>query len=159
MKLKVNLIDILFLLLIAALVCGAALYPFPKSASAESGGNTARFTITLNEMEAGFTGRITEGKDYIGVPLYDSYKSAGIGRIVDIYAQQHRESAADAERGVYRLAAVDGLEHMCVVAEAAAAISDDAVRIGDYEIMVGKEVSVRSRDFAGLGIITKVEIR
>jgi hypothetical protein len=143
------------LIIIAGLIFFAswALFIFaaPTAASPRIS-TTIRYTIELVEKESGFHERIL-----IGSTLYDSQRGFAIGRIVETYALPYREDAPDEINGIFRRPTVDGLEFTYIVIEAAAQINDNATLIGQYDVMVNKEVFVTSRSVAGKGYITSIE--
>lgn len=147
----INPVDVLIVIGIVALVWGAMIFSAPQQVSG-AGDVTARYTVELKQKEAGFHTRIEKG-----ATVYDSQKGYEIGTIIDVYAEVYREEVGDEQAEVIRRAAVEGLEYVYLVIEAPVQVSDHATSVGQYDLVVGKEVFVKSKTFAGLGFITDIE--
>ena len=92
-----------------------------------------------------------------GAELFDSVRGFMIGVVVDAYPLPYREDVADITHGIIRRTPVEGMEFTYIVVEATAQITDYATSIGQFEIAVNKEVTVKSKAFAGKGYITAIE--
>jgi hypothetical protein len=152
-KLKVNPVDIVIVLGVAALVWGVAVFSAPSQVIAKPGDPLAIYTVELDPKEIGFYKEIAPG-----ATLYDSSRTLVIGTVVETYTVPYYENVPDAAQGVFKLAPVEGMEALRVVVEAPVQVSDYAIYAGQYDLRVGKVVSVRSRGFAGMGTITSVAV-
>lgn len=150
----INPVDVLILVGVVALVWGAAVFSAPQKVSAKTGDAILRYTVELGEKEEGFHQKIETG-----AKLYDSVKGYEIGTIVEVYAMPYLEDAGDEASNIIRRVPVDGLEFVYVVVESPVQPADNAMYIGQYDVMVNKEVFVKSKKFAGKGYITAMELR
>jgi hypothetical protein len=148
----INPLDIFIIAGIVALVYFASVFSAPRQVNASAGDPLVRFTIELSEKEEGFHAKIEPG-----AVVFDSRKGYDIGKVVRAYGLPYREDAPDEASGVFKRAAVDGMEFTYIEVEAYAQVSDYAINIGQYDIAVNKEVFVRSKRFAGQGYITAIE--
>lgn len=142
----------LLLVLFALFVLIALRFSAPQSVSAKPGDTKIRYTVELNKKLPGFEEQIK-----MGTALYDTEKGYQIGQIVDVRVETYMEDANDFDRDVIIRTPIEGLNYVYVVAEADAQITDGATLIGQYDMMVGKEVFVRSKDFASSGFVIKIE--
>lgn len=149
---KIAVADILLFVLFVLFVLLALRFSAPQSVSAKPGDTKIRYTVELNKKPPGF-----EDKIQIGTPLFDTEKGYQIGQIIDVRTETYVEDANDFIRDVITRAPVEGLNYVYVVAEANAQITDGTTLIGQYDMMVGKEVFVRSKDFASSGFVIKIE--
>lgn len=147
----INPVDILLVIGIVAIVWAAQLFAATQEVAAE-GGQLVRFTIELPARPEGFYSTIVPGPTVL-----DSVRRLNIGNVVYAYSLPFREDVPDEANNIIRRSTVDGLEFTYIVVEAWANVTDYATEIGQYIVRVNQEIAVRSRDFAGLGFITKVE--
>ncbi|MCL2404265.1 MAG: DUF4330 domain-containing protein [Defluviitaleaceae bacterium] len=148
----INPIDVLLLIAVVALVWGAYLLARPQAVAAD-GGRLIRYTFELGERPAGFYQSIEPG-----APAYYGNQNWWIGTVVGAYSRPFMADAPDEAAGIIRRVPVAGLEFTYIVIEAWADISDSATLIGDFWVAVNRQVPVRSRDFAGIGFITGLEL-
>lgn len=146
-------VDVIIVAGAAAFVLWAMLiFSAPTSASTRESDVKITYTIELSKREAGFHSRVRTG-----TIVYDTLRGYAIGTVVDVYALPFREDAPDEENNIFRRTPVGGYEFTYVVVEAHAQVSDQATAVGQYEILVNKEVFVTSKTFAGQGYITSLE--
>jgi len=153
--------DIIWLILIVALVFVAMQFSIPREVSAQTGDPIIRYTIELGDRLDGNARRvIREGfheNIQVGDPIFNNLTGVRIGTIVDVFASPLQVEAFDEANNIVRRAEVAGLEYVYVVVEAQAQISDYETLIGSFSVSVGREAFVRSRDFAGAGYIVAME--
>jgi hypothetical protein len=152
---KFNIADLVIILAVAALVFGMYRLSAPREVQARPSDVPVRFTVELGErsyIPEGFHRRIRTGET-----LFDSQRGFAIGTIVDVYALTYTIEAPDIENNIIRRDEVEGYEHVYIVVEASGHLASYATYIGAFEINVGREVSVRSRDFAGDGFVIRIE--
>ena len=154
--------DIIWLVLIGALIFGAVQFSIPREVSANVGDATIRFTIELGERWDGNARRVIRSGFHeniqVGEPIFNSLNGVRIGTIVDVYALPYQVEAFDEANNIIRRAEVDGLEYVYIVVEARARISDYETLIGSFSVSVGREAYVRSKHFAGAGYIIAMEV-
>ena len=152
----INPVDVIIIAGAAVfLVWAVTVFSAPKTASARTDDVMIRYVVELKEKEAGFS---EKANAYIGAVLYDSTRGYAIGNVTGAYALPYLEDAPDIEAGVIRRAEVEGLDFTYIIVETPAQITEYATTVGQYEILVNKEVFVRSRAFAGQGYIISIEV-
>jgi len=149
---KANAFDILILLLCAVIVYGAYLFSAPQQTLAQDG-TLIRFTVELQEHPTGFYQRIQPGPI-----VFNSTNDTAIGTVVYAYNLPFLQDVPDEANSIIRRTPVEGREFTYVVIEAIANISDFEIEVNQNRIVVNRQIFVRSRDFAGLGFITHLEI-
>ena len=148
----INPVDILLVIAVVTLVWGARLLAQPQAVAAD-GGRLIRYTFELGEREAGFYQSIE-----IGAPVYYGNQNWWIGTIVDVYALPFLADAPDEAAGIVRRVPVEGMEFTYIVIEAWADISYSATSVGQFWVAVNRQVPMRSKDFAGMGFITNLDL-
>ena len=155
-----HLADIMWIVLLIVLIPIGIRFSMPREVAAHTGDTVVRFTVELGERpadgirapRAGFYQNIT-----VGDPIFDGSVGLHLGTIVDAYAMPFQTRVFNEAAGIITLTDVNGLELTYVVIEAGVAISDYETLIGNFPISVGRNVSVRSKSFAGAGYIVAVE--
>ena len=145
-----NPIDALLVMAVAVLIWGAYLLAQPQTVIAESG-RLIRYTFELSERPAGFHESIE-----VGAPVYCAARGWRVGFIVDVYASEFLQDAPDEAAGLIRRTPVEGLEFTYIVIEAWADITDYSTNIGEFWVAVNRSAPLRSKDFAGFGVITNL---
>jgi|GEM_PF-887540 len=157
----IHIADILWLLVLAALIYGGIQFSVPREVNAATGDATIRFTIELGERWEGNVRRVVQSGFHeniqVGEPIFDSLRGLRIGTIVEVYALPFYTEVADEAAGIIRRAQVDELEFVYIVVEARASICDYETLIGSFPVAVGREAFVRSKYFAGAGFIVAME--
>lgn len=148
----IGIADLLLAALLIVFVILALRFSAPQSVSAKPGDTQVQYTIELYKKEPSFKDKVK-----VGTKIYDSLKGYEIGTIIDVYTEPYKEDVSDYDRGILTRAEVEGLDYVYVVVQANAQITDQATLIGQYEIMVGKDVFVKSRDFAAGGFIVVID--
>jgi len=155
-----HLADIIWIVLLIALVPMAIRFSIPREVGAQTGDNIVRFTIEIGERptegirppRAGFYQNIRRGE-----PIFDSSVGLYLGTIVDVYARPFQVDTFDKSSDTIRQIDVEGLELVYIVVESSVTISDYETLIGNFPISVGRAAFVRSKDFAGAGYIISME--
>ena len=158
----INILDILWVVMLVALVFGAVQFSIPREVSARTGDVTLRYTIELGERQGDDGQRRLSLEGFhenvqIGETLFDGLAGQEIGRIVDVYTLPFHVDAFEAASGTFRRAGVEGLEYVYIVVEANAQVNEYETLIGHFSVGVGRVAFVRSKYFAGEGFITAVE--
>ena len=148
----VNVIDIA---IIAALIVFAVLalrFSAPQSASAKQGDVPITYTVEVQRRKPDFKENIK-----VGVPVEDSQRGYAIGTITGFYAEPYLEDTPDYANNVILRAPVDGLDTVYIQIKAMAQITDYTTTVGPFEVLVGKDIYIRTKDFAAGGYIVRVE--
>jgi len=148
----INPIDVLLVVAAVLLIWGAYILAQPQTVAAD-GGRLIRYTFELGERPAGFYQTIE-----LGAPAYYGGQNWLIGEVVEVYSRPFMTDAPDERAGIIRRVPVEGLEFTYIVIEAWANVSDSSTSIGDFWVAVNRQVPIRSRDFAGIGFITRIEM-
>lgn len=161
--------EILWVVLITALVFGAIQFSVPRRVDATvggtgtTGGPVVRYTIELGERrDQNNTRRVPQSGFHenvqIGEHIFDAMRGIHIGTIVDVYAMPFTVEAFDEANNIIRQAPVPGLEFVYIVVEANVQITDYEMLVGLFPVSVGRSAYVRSKYFAGSGYIVSLEI-
>ena len=158
----IHIADIFMAMAMVALVFGAMQFTAPRQVSARAGDVIIRYTIQFGDVrsQGGHRMPIAEGFHeiiQIDQPLFDGARGQYVGTIIDVFAKPYYVEAPDEAAGAFRRTRVEGLEFVYVVVEAPAQISSNSTFIGPNQISVGREIGVRSRDFAGRGFVVSME--
>ncbi|MDR3239541.1 MAG: DUF4330 domain-containing protein [Clostridiales bacterium] len=148
----VSVVDIAIFLLLILFIWLAFQFSTPRNAAAKADGVKIHYTVELQKKEPGFNGKALVGSD-----LYDSLKGDYIGQIIGVDAVPFLEDVPDPENSIIRRTPVEGLETVYVQVEAMARITDQATLVGPFEILVGKEIYVRTKDFASPGYVVVID--
>lgn len=159
-KFKINVFDIILILACAVFVYGAYLFSMPEQVAGSSG-TTVRFTVELNDHSrerligkpAGFYTQIVPGP-YVT----ESSRGMTIGRVVDAYALPFMQDVPFEAENIFRRMPLEEREFTYVVIEALAEVTERLITVNGIPIMVNQNMYVRSRDFAGRGFITALEV-
>ncbi|MCL2217635.1 MAG: DUF4330 domain-containing protein [Defluviitaleaceae bacterium] len=148
----INPIDVLLVAGIVALVWGLHIFSMPQQAAAE-GGQIIHFTIEFPNRPEGFHKGIEPGP-----VVLDGVRGLHIGYVVRAFAEPAMEDAPDEDNAIFRRVPVEGRESTHVVIEARANITTYATEIGQFHVRVNMPIFPRSRDFAGSGIVSRIEV-
>ena len=156
---KLNLFDLLLVLVCAGIVYAAYLFSMPQQVVAESGRHI-RFTVELSNFSAGAPAGLPAGFHERIVPgpvVFESRNSIPIGYVVDAYGLPFVREVPDEAANIIRRAYIEEQEFAYVVIEARADVTDMITEVNGVRIVVNQDIYVRSRDFAGSGFITHLE--
>lgn len=149
---KVSIVDILLVVIIIAFVFLAINFSAPQSVSAKTGDTQVKYTVELFKLEPTYLDKIQ-----VGDTLYDNLKNTEIGKITKIYSEPYLEIVPDKGNSIYRKSTVEGYIYVYLEVEASAKLTDYQTLIGQYEIQVGKDVYVRTKNIARAGYVVKIE--
>jgi len=150
-KFRINVFDIVMVLACIVLVYGAYLFAAPQQAIAETG-TRIRFTLEFPDRPAGFYQSIEPG-----IIVHESIRGQVIGTVVEAYGRPSQRDVPDEANNIIRRASVEGREFTYVVVEAWADVTEMETLVNQFRIAVNRPVYIRSRDFAGSGIISGME--
>jgi len=150
-----GLINVIDIGIIAALIVFAVLalrFSAPRNVSAKPGDVTIKYTVEVQRRKPSFKDKIKVGTD-----VEDSIRGYVIGKITNVYSEPYLEDTPDYANNIIRRAPVDGLDTIYIEIEAKAQITDYTTLIGAYEVLVGKDVYIKTKDFAAGGYIVRIE--
>ena len=148
---KLSLMDILIVAAAAFLAYAGVRFSAPVSVAAADS-TPIIYTIELTNKRSGFINNVRAGET-----LFDSVRGFEIGRIISVDSRPFYADAPDFEAGIIRKGEVEGFSFIYIEVEAMASTSDRATSIGNFDVMVGMEVFVRTRDFASTGFVVGLE--
>ena len=151
---KVSILDIVIAVVLIAVVAVAVVISNPAEAvsgDASASGNLT-FVVELSRKEAGYESNVV-----VGEKVYDNLKGIYLGTITDVKVEPYKVISADLENKIYREDEVDGLISVYITVDANAERSDMTTLVNDVEIAVGKELFVRSGQFASSGYCVKMD--
>ncbi|MDR2648172.1 MAG: DUF4330 domain-containing protein [Clostridiales bacterium] len=147
-----NLVDII---MIAALIVFAVLalrFSAPRSAAAKPGDVPVRYTVEVQRRKPDFADKVK-----VGDAVEDSQRGYAIGTIKNVRAEPYLEDVPDYEGNIIRRAPVDGLETVYIDIEAIGRVTDYTTLIGYFEVLVGKDVYIKTKRFAAGGYVVNLE--
>ncbi|MDR1642353.1 MAG: DUF4330 domain-containing protein [Clostridiales bacterium] len=148
----VSIVDILLVCLFAVFIALAIQFSAPQSVAAKAGDVSLEYMIELQKKLPGFADSIT-----IGADLYDSQKGYHIGTIKSVLETDYLEDLPDHNGNIIRRGKIPGFHTIYITVEATAQVTDMATSVGAFDIMVGKEIYVKNKDFASSCYIVKTE--
>ena len=149
---KVSVMDILIVAAVVAIAYAGVRFSAPVSVEATASDTTIIYTVELTNKRSEFIDNVR-----VGETLFDSVRGFEIGRIISVDSRPFYADAPDFENNVIRRGEVDGFSFIHIEVEAQAQISDRATSVGNFDVMVGMEVFVRTRDFASTGFVIRLE--
>jgi len=150
---KVNIIDLLIVLLIISIVGGAYRVFFGGRSKqvVETSKVTYDFEITNVNME--FVDAINPGD-----PIRDSVRGNEIGTVVSKTSRNATMLNEDLINGKYVIADVPDMYDVIITIEGQANITPANIIIGGAEIKVGKKFSIKGKGYANQGFVTKITL-
>ena len=148
----VSVIDVLIVIALVIFVWLALRFSAPQSAAAKPGDITIRYTVEIQRRNPGFADMIKAGDS-----VTDSQRGYQIGTVTNVYAQSYLEDSPDYAGGAIRRATVDGLQTVYIQIEAKAQVTDYTTLIGSFEVLVGKEIYIKTKNFAAGGYVVALD--
>ena len=145
---KISVIDIGLIILLGAVVFFAMRFAAPQNAAVKPGDKKITYVVEVYKKDEGFADKIITGSK-----LHDSLKGYEIGVITGFSREGYREETDDEAAGIIRFPVIDDLYYYYITVEAQAQVTEKTTMVGQYEVLVGKEVFVKSRGFASTGFI------
>jgi len=144
----VSIIDIVIVIALVVFILAALRFSAPQSAAAKAGDVTIRYTVEIMRRTPDFKNQIKVGENVV-----DSQRGYQIGTITNVTSQPYLEDVQDFDNNTVVRAPVDGLETVYVEIEAKAQVTDYTTMIGSFEVLVGKEIYIKAKDFAAGGYV------
>lgn len=144
-KIRFNFIDVLLILVIAAVVF-ALLYIFVLSENknevvASTEQTTIRYVIQATGVDEQF-----DGLAKVGDPAEESVVRKNIGTVIGVQSEPNKKVTFDYENGRETVSEVDGRVTVNLTIEATATESDTAFSVNGCDIRVGQQYSVALPD-------------
>ena len=149
----INLVDIGLIAALIVFTLLALRFSAPQNIIAKPGDVYITYTVEIQRRKPDFAENVKKSK---GSVVEDSLRGILIGTIIDVYDEPYLEDAPDYENRVIRRRPVNGLRTVYVVIYAKAQVTDYTTLIGSYEVLVGKDVYIKTRDFAAGGYVVRV---
>lgn len=148
---RISIVDIFIILCLIGLIVFLYMFSVPKSGEA-TGDNTRQYVIEVNKIDEGLTSKLQ-----IGDEIFDSLKGTSIGTVVGVEEKPYEILADDTVNREFLVKGLDGMSSAYVTVEANMTESTNATTVGDFKVMVGSEVFVKTKNFAGNGYIVELE--
>jgi hypothetical protein len=149
----ITIADLLFIALAVVFILVALRFGTPQTVAARPNDVTVTFTVELARRPPGLAGEIETG-----VPVFDTLRGIRIGTVVGAYERPYSQNVPCFETNIMKRAEVDGLVNVMVVIEASASYSVENISVGTYELFVGREVFMHSKDFSSQGFILMLDV-
>ena len=147
----VSIIDVVIAAILIVFAFMARRFSAPQSAAARPGDVTIRYTVEVQRRNPDFKNKII-----VGELVIDNQRGYEIGTITNVYSEPYLEDAPDFGSNTIKRRPVDGLETNYIEIQAKAQVTDYTTLIGSFEVLVGKEIYIRTKDFAAGGYVVKV---
>ena len=148
----VSVIDIVIVIALIVFVLLALRFSAPQSAAAKPGDVPIRYTVEIQRRPPAFKDMIKVGDSVI-----DSQRGYQIGTIAGVSSKTYLEDSPDVAGNMIKTAQVDGLEAVYIEIDAKAQITDYTTLIGSFEVLVGKEIYIRTKSFAAGGYVVAIK--
>jgi len=151
---KVGVLDIIIVVLIIAFLVSIFSYAANMDVSAAAGGQQdIEFGVYLSNKDADFEDNLV-----IGMNIYDSLKGGKIGTLASYEKEPYFTLQPNRTTGEIVKSEVDGRYNYIVVVSSSAEITENTVAVGNYEVAVGKEMFIKSKNFASPGFCITLDI-
>lgn len=147
---NVSLIDVVVVMAIIVFILLARRFSAPQEATAAPGSITLRYTVELQKKQPDFADKVQ-----VGAQVYDSQRGYHIGEVEGVTVGPYKEDAPDHDELIIRRTAIDGLCSVYVDIVAQATVTDQTTAIGEFDVLIGKEIYIRTKDFASGGYVVK----
>jgi len=149
---KFALMDILLAAMIVGVVYVGIQFSAPLYVEASPTDTRIIYTVELTNKREDFIENVR-----LGAPLFDSVRGFEIGTIVGVRYTPFFADATDFDAGIVRRAEAEGFVFIYIDVETTAQVSERATSVGLFDVMVGMEVFVRTRDFASAGFVVQLQ--
>lgn len=144
-KLRFNFIDVIIILLIAAVIFVLA-YVFVLSdrkndVTVDTQYTTIRYVVQITNVDEKFDGLVKVGDN-----VEEAIARKNIGKVVGVQSEPYQKVTFDYENGRETVATVDGFLTVNITIEATATESDSAFSVGGCDIRVGQLYSLAMPD-------------
>lgn len=150
---KLNIIDLLIVLLIAAVGTGAYVMFFGRSGGAVQENGKILYDFEITNVSKDFVDAINPGD-----PIRDSTRGNDLGTVVSKAYRKATMLNEDLINGKYVIADVPNAYDVVITIEANANITPTNVIVGGAEVKVGKKFFIKGKGYANQGFVTKMTL-
>lgn len=149
-KARFTLVDLLIILIIAAVVAVAVIKILPSKVGQKT--EKISFTVLLTQKEDGFIDAMSVG-DEVSI----SNKEKDTARITKLSKEDSEVMTFDSIEGEYKTEKLNDKQDVYVTMEADASVTDSLITAGTTPIKVGLEMPVRGKGYASTGYVIDIE--
>ncbi|MGE5632711.1 MAG: DUF4330 domain-containing protein [Caulobacteraceae bacterium] len=150
---KINIIDLLIVLLVIAVAAGAYIVLFNGNGKQASESSKVIYDFEITNVNKDFVDAINPGD-----PIRDSVRGNDLGTVVSKSAKSATMLNEDLINGRYVIADVPDAYDVTITIEANATITPANVIIGGAEVKVGKKFFIKGKGYANQGFVTKMSL-
>lgn len=149
---KISILDIFIGICIICILVFLYYISVPASSTASASSTTRQYIVEIKNIDEGLSSKLQVGEE-----IFDSIKGSSIGTVVNIEEKPYEVFSKNLENGTFILRQVDGLSSCYITIEAEITETDRSTNVGAYQLMVGTQVFVKTKNFAGNGHIIMLE--
>lgn len=150
---KINIIDLLIVLLVIAIAGGAYLVFFGRSDKQAVETSKVTYDFEITNVNKDFVDAITPGD-----PIRDSIRGNELGTVVSKESRKATMLNEDIINGRYIIAEVPDAYDVVITIEAHADITPANIIVGGAEVKVGKKFFIKGKGYANQGFVTKMTL-
>jgi hypothetical protein len=150
---KINIVDLLIVLLVISLVTGVYLVFFGGSDKQVVESSKVVYDFEITNVNKDFVDAINAGD-----PIRDSVRGNELGTVVSKASKKATMLNEDLENGRYIIAEVPNAYDVVITIEAQANITPANVIVGGAEVKVGKKFFIKGKGYANQGFVTKMTL-
>ncbi|NLY44169.1 MAG: DUF4330 domain-containing protein [Clostridiaceae bacterium] len=148
---KINIIDMLILLIIAGAAAGAYVKFFKKDDKAVQSDRKIQYDIEIKAQTKEFADVIQTGDE-----IRDSIRSDYLGKVVNKQVVPTIEVNANIEEGTFVTTEVPERYDIILTLEANGSVSGTSIKAEGTEIKVGQRMYIKGKGYAGSGYILRI---
>lgn len=150
---KINIVDLLIVLLIAS-IAGGVYFVFFGGADKQVVETTkVVYDFEITNVNKDFVDAITPGD-----PIRDNIRGSELGTVVSKESRNATMLNEDLINGRYVIADVPNAYDVVITIEANANITPANIIVGGAEVKVGKKFSIKGKGYANQGFVTKMTL-
>jgi len=150
---KINIVDLLILLLIISIAGGVYLIFFGRSDKQVVETSKVVYDFEITNVNKDFVDAITPGD-----PIRDSTRGNELGTVVSKTSRNATMLNEDLINGRYVIADVPNAYDVVITIEAKANITPANIIVGGAEVKVGKKFFIKGKGYANQGFVTKMTL-
>lgn len=150
---KINIIDLLIVLLVIAIAGGIYLVFFSGSDKQAAETSKVVYDFEITNVNKDFVDAINPGD-----PIRDSTRGNELGTVVSKESRKATMLNEDLINGRYIIADVPNAYDVVITIEADADITPANIIVGGAEIKVGKKFFIKGKGYANQGFVTKITL-
>lgn len=150
---KINIVDLLIVLLIISIAGGAYLVFFGGSDKQVVETTKVVYDFEITNVNMDFIEAITPGD-----PIRDSTRGNELGTVVSKTSRKATMLNEDLINGRYIIADVPDAYDVVITIEARADITPANIIVGGAEVKVGKKFFIKGKGYANQGFVTKMTL-